>query len=167
MSKPTCLFIGRFQPFHFGHLLVVEGMTKICSRIVIGIGSSEKSGTLDNPFTADERREMIQRALQGRDLIPVFDIHFVLLPDMESDAEWSKHVLNTTGPIQKIWTGDEKLKRCFEDRVEMQMIKEVPGISSTNIRARMKNDGDWQEQLPKEVAQYLSEIHGVKRIQAL
>jgi len=70
MSAFSCLFVGRFQPFHNGHLMVIKGMVKVCEKVVIGVGSSQESMTPENPFTATERREMIQRALQGVDLIP-------------------------------------------------------------------------------------------------
>ena len=102
--KPTCLFIGRFQPFHVGHLMVVQGMTKVCGKIIIGIGSSEKSGTDENPFTASDRKEMIQRALQAEDIIPMFDVEFVELTDHEDDAKWTEHVLERVGRVDKIWT---------------------------------------------------------------
>ena len=147
--KPTCIFIGRFQPFHMGHLMVVKGMTKLCGRILIGIGSSEK------PFTAQDRKEMIQRALQAEDIIPMFDVEFVELPDHDDDAEWTKHVLERVGRVDKIWTGNEWTKKCFEGKIEIQWIKEVPGFSSTDIRALIKKDGDWEDKVPEEVYRYI------------
>ncbi|MBI2475359.1 adenylyltransferase/cytidyltransferase family protein [Candidatus Uhrbacteria bacterium] len=153
--KPTCLFIGRFQPFHNGHLMVIKGMTKVCGKILIGIGSSEKSGSEENPFTASDRKEMIQRALQAEDIIPMFDVEFVELPDHEDDAKWTEHVLERVGRVDKIWTGNEWTKKCFEGKVEVQWIKEVPGFSSTDIRALIKKDGDWEEKVPEEVYRYI------------
>ena len=51
------LFIGRFQPFHNGHLKVVQEILKEFDEVIIGIGSSKYSGTLDNPFSGEERKK--------------------------------------------------------------------------------------------------------------
>ncbi len=167
MSKPTGLFIGRFQPFHNGHMLVLEGMTKLCGKIWIGIGSSNKHHEKENPFTAAERREMMQRALQDKNLIPMFDINFVELLDETDDAAWRNAVLEKTGPIDVVWTGNEWTQKCFEGVVPVKPIKEVPGISATEIRARMVSDGDWKKNVPEDVSLYIGEIDGVSRMKAL
>ncbi len=163
--KPTALFIGRFQPFHNGHLLVIEGMTKVCGKIFIGIGSSDKKSDSQNPFTAAERKEMIQRALQGRDLIPMFDINFVELPDTSSDEAWRELVLSKVEKIDKVWSGDERTKKCFEGVIEIQNIRPVPGISDVEILGKMKSRINWQDQLPKEVVSYIQEIDALDRLQ--
>ncbi|MEM3079801.1 MAG: adenylyltransferase/cytidyltransferase family protein, partial [Thermoproteota archaeon] len=49
------LFIGRFQPFHLGHLKAVEYIINRVDEVIIGIGSAQYSHTLENPFTAGER----------------------------------------------------------------------------------------------------------------
>ena len=180
MSTFSCLFVGRFQPFHRGHLLVVKGMTKVAGKVVIAIGSSDGPKTAENPFTAAERREMIQRALQDEDIIPNFDVTIVEVPDMADDAEWTKKCLEMSevppsgvippdgGKIHQAWTGNEATKKCFEDAgVEVKVIKEVPGISATEVRARLKLGGDWRALVPSEVASYLSEIEAPSRIKSL
>ncbi|MBI4437696.1 adenylyltransferase/cytidyltransferase family protein [Candidatus Uhrbacteria bacterium] len=163
MPKPTCLFLGRFQPYHNGHHLVVQGMTKLCGKIIIGIGSSDKSRSAENPYTAQERKEMIQAALQDEDLIPVFDVHFVELPDASDDEAWTKQVLAIAGPVDMVWTGNQQTKQCFEGKCPVKEIKEVPGISSTAVRALVKARGDWASKVPDEVARTMREL-GLDRI---
>ena len=65
MTKKKILFIGRFQPFHKGHLGTLEKIAKVedVGEIVIGIGSSDQSFTSYNPFTVEEREEMIRSSL--------------------------------------------------------------------------------------------------------
>jgi len=155
--KPTGLFLGRFQPFHIGHLMVVQGMTKMCGRIVIGIGSAEQKKTDENPFSAAERKEMIQRALQDVDIIPMFDVEFVELPDCPADEAWTNMVLERVGSIDKVWTGNEHTKKCFEGKIEVQWIKEVPGFSGTEIRQLMKKGGYWEEKVPEEIASFIKQ----------
>jgi len=164
MSKPTCLFIGRFQPYHIGHHLVIKGMTKLCNKVIIGIGSSDASGTEENPYSSQERKEMIQQALQDDDIIPLFDVVFVNLPDHDDDALWTQHVLETVGPVDMVWTGNEWTKKCFEGKVEVKDIKEVPGISATTIRGMIKSgDLDWKTKVPASVVKAVQDI-GYDRI---
>ena len=168
MSALTCLFVGRFEPFHNGHLLVVKGMTKVCGRIVIAIGSSDKKKTVDDPFSSEERIEMIQAALQDADIIPAFDITFIEVPDMKEDAAWTKKVLELSGTVHMVWSGNEAVKKCFaESGLEIKTIKEVPGISGTEVRRRMKAGEDWKSLVPKAVAETISRIDGVTRVKAL
>ena len=168
MSKPTGLFIGRFQPFHNGHMLVLEGMSKVCGKIWIGIGSAKNHHESENPFTATERREMMQRALQEKNLIPMFDFNFVELPDEVDDTVWRDAVLEKTGHIDVVWTGNERTAECFVGTIPVKPIKEVPGISSSEIRALMiAGDEKWKKQVPDDVALYIGEIDGVARVKAL
>ncbi|MBI2551508.1 adenylyltransferase/cytidyltransferase family protein [Candidatus Uhrbacteria bacterium] len=161
--KPTCLFVGRFQPFHKGHLLVVQGMAKMCDKTIIAIGSTNKKDK-DNPYTAEERRDMIQRALQAVDIIPMHDVSFVEMPDVSSDDEWTRQLLEKTGDIDLVWTGDENVKVCFEKKkTEVKWIKEVPGISATEVRKRVREGGDWKALVPPEVASSMGAI-GAERI---
>ena len=166
----TALFIGRFQPFHNGHLLVIQGMTKVCGRIVIGIALSQEPKNTENPFTAAERRDMIQRALQAKDLIPTHYIVFIEIPDMPGDdAGWAQKTLELCGgPVHQVWTGNESVKKSFDGLcVEIKNIREVPGISATEVRKRIKEGGDWKKLVPDEVAATIQSIDGVERIKTL
>lgn len=168
MSVFSCLFVGRFQPFHNGHLMVIKGMTKVCGKIVIGIGSPEAATSGENPFTAAERREMIQRALQDENIIPNFDVFIVEVPDVGDDEAWAKKCLELAETVHQVWTGNEWTKTCFEKiGIEVKTIKEVPGISATEIRERMKEGGDWRALVPSEVASYLGELNATERIKKL
>jgi len=160
------LFIGRFQPFHNGHLSVLKGMVKLSKKVYIGIGSSGLHGTSDDPFTREERREMIQRALQEINIIPLYDVVFVNLPDVEEDSAWAKMCLELCeNQVTTVWTGNEWTKKSFDGTsVKIQDIKEVPGISATEVRRRMKAGEDWKSLVPAAVADYLIEIEGVNRV---
>lgn len=57
------VFIGRFQPFHKGHLQVIRSALKRSKRILILIGSANISRDTRNPFNYLERYSMINSAL--------------------------------------------------------------------------------------------------------
>lgn len=55
------VFIGRFQPFHLEHKRIIEvGIAKARHMLVL-VGSSGSPRTIRNPFTYQERRDMIQK----------------------------------------------------------------------------------------------------------
>lgn len=61
------VFIGRFQPFHNGHMAIIEDAFNVgIKRLRIFIGSANQQRTLRNPFTYQERLEMIVETLRER-----------------------------------------------------------------------------------------------------
>lgn len=59
------IYIGRFQPFHIGHLKTVETMLQKCEKVIISIGSAHRAQDTKNPWTVEERIEMIKLALSN------------------------------------------------------------------------------------------------------
>ena len=70
MSKKynTLVLIGRFQPFHNAHLEIVKRATALCDKLVIVVGSARQPRTYKNPFTFEERAQMIRHATMGLSL---------------------------------------------------------------------------------------------------
>ncbi len=75
------LLIGRFQPFHLGHLDALKFALSKVEKLWIGIGSSNKPNQKQNPFSADERKQMILSSIDESisDRIQIFYI-----PDIEN-----------------------------------------------------------------------------------
>jgi bifunctional NMN adenylyltransferase/nudix hydrolase len=63
MDHHYLVFIGRFEPFHNGHLAVARHGLKHASKLIFLIGSSDTPRTIKNPWTVAERAVMIQSAL--------------------------------------------------------------------------------------------------------
>ena len=111
---------------------------------------------------------MLQRALQDKNLIPMFDINFVELPDETDDVVWRDKVLEKTGPVDVVWTGNDQTAKCFQGTVPVKPIKEVPGISAHDIRKMMvEEDMNWKKKVPNDVMMFIGEIDGVARVKAL
>lgn len=157
------LFLGRFQPFHRGHMAVVQGMMKVCDKVIVGLGSSQFSRTDFNPFSADERRQMIGAAIQGAEM-DLEKFMLVEIPDLATDKDWVEHVLKLTGPITKVWSGNEMTLKLFEAaNMPIQKISPVPGISATAIREAICSKKEWHTLVPKEILDWIIE-HGGKDI---
>lgn len=160
------LFVGRFQPFHLGHLKVVEELARKSEKLVIIIGSSKKHGIPDNPFSAQEREEMIRRALEGQG-IRNYEISAV--PDVFDDREWVASI-REKGDFDVVFTRNPWTTMCFRNNDvevrEHEMYRE--GVyKGTEIRRRMLKEEAWEQLVPAEVSEYLREIGGAERVKNL
>jgi len=83
---------------------------------------------------------------------------------------WISEVIGYTPKFNVVYTNEPLTKRLFiEAGFE---VKPIPFIkrkiySATEIRRRMIEDGDWEELVPKAVAEYIKEIDGVQRVKDL
>ena len=145
----TALFIGRFQPFHLGHLKDVKDIAKEADEVIIGIGSSNESGTDQNPFSLEKRKEMIEKTL-AKENIQNYEI--MAIPDINDDERWVDHVIGITGEVDLILTGNEKTKRLFEEKgYEVRDVTFLHDITGTKIRGLLKKDEDWKHLVHEEV----------------
>ncbi|PRY76624.1 bifunctional NMN adenylyltransferase/nudix hydrolase [Yoonia maritima] len=64
-KQTLAVFIGRFQPFHLGHLDVVERALGVADSILLLVGSSYRPRSWKNPFTYNERRDFIAAGTRG------------------------------------------------------------------------------------------------------
>jgi len=56
------VFVGRFQPFHLEHKRIIDIALEKSKNVLVLVGSSGKARTIRNPFTFEERKEMISGA---------------------------------------------------------------------------------------------------------
>lgn len=63
MDYDYLVFIGRFEPFHNGHLAVARHALTRADKIIFLVGSADTPRTTKNPFTVAERAVMIDAAL--------------------------------------------------------------------------------------------------------
>ena len=161
--------MGRFQPFHLGHLQAVRHILKKVDEIVIVIGSAQESHTLENPFTGGERITMTRIAL--RDARLDSDKYIVMpLPDSEFHKVWVAHLLSQTPEFHVGFTNEPLTGRLLKEagyKVEKIPMFQRSIYTATEVRRRMLNDGNWETLLPKKVADYLKKIGGVERMKDL
>jgi nicotinamide mononucleotide adenylyltransferase len=143
----TCIFPGRFQPFHTGQLMVVQGMAQSCTKPIVVICHGDARE--DDLFTVDEVREMISASLLAENIV---DATIIDVADCDSDDEWVDKVLEAAGNPEdpKIWSGDEDMKALFaKHNTEIQNISPVPGFNGTEIRGLIESgDTTWREKVP-------------------
>src|SRR5678815_5006260 len=66
-SFDYCVCIGRFQPFHHGHHELVREALNLAETVLVVIGSANKAPNIQNPWTAEQRQEMILSALSDEE----------------------------------------------------------------------------------------------------
>ncbi len=160
------LYPGRFQPFHMGHLRVVEDLLKKFDEIVIVIGSAQEAFTCQNPFTAGERLEMIDLALREEG-INRNKYWLVPVPDINKPLAWTTYVLGMIPRVDAVATGNPHVAGIYRwlgyNVIELTLYK--PEIyNGTRIRHLMTYSDEWINRVPRSVAEYIIRINGVSRV---
>ena len=158
------LFIGRFQPFHNGHLQLIAELTKSYEHIIIGVGSSQYSHTAENPFTYEERSEMITQALAEEN---INNFSIIAIPDLHDPPHWVNHVTNLTPIFDIVITNNDFTTQLFKEKG--YLIKHTPiynrqEFSGREIRRRIREYEPWKELVPPVVYRYIIQIHGDQRV---
>ncbi len=156
------LFIGRFQPFHNGHLWAVKEILKRSDKVIIGIGSSQYQKTAVNPFSAGQRKEMIREALKSEGITSyaIFEI-----PDLHSDDEWVSHVCRIIPHFDIVFTGSPLSKKLFTEKgFVVEPLPRNRNISASEVRLRILKGMEWKSLVPEPVAGILKHIGAEERI---
>ena len=161
------LFVGRFQPFHLGHLKAIEWILERCENVTVVIGSSQESFTERNPFTFEERKEMIKRSLE-KESVKEERYEIFGAPDVFNCERWVRSILDKA-KFGVVFTRSLWVKQCF-DLFEIA-VKEHPMFerySARKIRRMMmEEDKDWEELVPRTVSKSVKEIRGIERLRHL
>lgn len=162
------MFIGRFQPFHNGHLKAVKDLIKKYDEVVIVIGSSLDSYTFENPFTCGERLEMIRGAFTKSELSKISTI---TVPDLNDNTSWVDHVLLHAPSIHSIYSNNQLVKFLFSRHgiiVKSTGNHKRDTNEGKKIRELMKGENpEWRKHVPKNVSKFIEEIEGEKRVKLI
>ena len=159
--------IGRFQPFHLGHLEAIKfGLTKV-ENLWIGIGSSNKSIEKRNPFTADERKEMIISSLDST-ISKHVKIYYI--PDTNDHEKWISLVDSIIPKYDLVFSNDDFTRNIYE-RNDIKVIsvplKNREIFSATNVRAKLETDQNWEELVPNGTKKVLLKADVKNRLKGL
>jgi nicotinamide-nucleotide adenylyltransferase len=161
------LLIGRFQPFHLGHLEAFRFALSKVDKIWIGIGSSNKPSERNNPFTADERKDMILSSIND----PILNrIEIFYIPDFENHIEWINNIDLIVPSFDVVFTNDELTQVLYRKRgkkVIQVPFKDREILSGTNIREKILTDQNWQELVPEGTKTVLQKIGAKNRLAIL
>ena len=161
------LLIGRFQPFHLGHLDALRFALSKVDKLWIGLGSSNKPLQKTNPFSAEERQEMILSSIDESMKLKV-QIYFI--PDLDNHIKWIELIDTLVPKFDIIFTNDELTRHLYSNRgVEIIAIPFVKRdiLSGTNIRNMIINDQKWEDLVPEGTKNFLYKTSMKQRLKNL
>ncbi len=163
------LLVGRFQPFHRGHLAVVRTIraARPDAPLLVGIGSAEQSYTWKNPFTAGERFEMVRRAVDDEALTAV---EIVPIPDIDRHALWVRYLEGLLPPFDRVYTNNPLTRLLFARAgydVESPALVDRKRYEGLHLRERLAADRGWTGLVPPSVARYLRTLGAPERLRTL
>jgi nicotinamide-nucleotide adenylyltransferase len=163
------LYVGRFQPFHLGHLEAIKKILEEVEELIVVIGSSQYSHNKENPFTAGERLVMIRGALEEAK-VDFTRVWVVPVPDVHLHMMWVSAVEGYTPKFQIVYSNEPLTKRLFMEagyKIKVIPFFERQFYSSTVVREKMLLDESWKALVPKSVTTFVAGIDGVNRIRDL
>jgi bifunctional NMN adenylyltransferase/nudix hydrolase len=99
----TALYIGRFEPVHNGHMALLQCALASAHQVIVVLGSAWQVRSPKNPFTWQERADMMRDVLSPQDAARV---HFLPVRDYYNEAIWvqavQRGVAALVGPAARI-----------------------------------------------------------------
>jgi len=134
-DKKYAIFIGRYQPYHYGHINLIKQKLDVGIPALIMVRDIEPDEK--NPFTTEQTVDMIEKYHQAKG----DDVKVMIIPDIES-VNYGRGV-------------------GYEIN-EFTHTEEIAFISATKIRESIKNgDNAWRDMvdisIQKDVENYLYE----------
>jgi len=125
-SKKYAIFVGRYQPYHFGHIELIQQKLNEGVPVLIMIRDIEPDEK--NPFTTEQTVSMIEKYHKSKG----DDVKVIIIPDIES-VNFGRGV-------------------GYEVN-EYLPPKDVASISATGIRNCIKNKDDYWKKLVDPIIQ--------------
>ena len=161
------LFIGRFQPFHLGHIAAIKFAFSKVDELIIVIGSSQTSYEPENPFTAGERLTMIKGSVNADPNIDCKKTLIIPIPDTNVHSTWT-HTVDTLVPhYDAVFTNNAFTGYLFVQRniavIEPKLLNRN-NLSGTEIRRRMVKNIKWAHLVTEQALKEIERIDGAERV---
>ncbi len=149
------LLIGRFQPFHLGHLEALRFALSKVDKLWVGLGSSNKPAQKNDPFSAEERKEMILSSIDDsmKDKILIY-----FIPDLDNHVKWIEKIDTIIPKFDIVFSNDELTKHLYST-ISVQ-VTPIPflkrdEVSGTNSRNLIISDQKWDDLVPEGTKNFL------------
>lgn len=162
------LMIGRFQPFHRGHLSLANEILSECEELVVAIGSPEANLSFSDPFTSGERITMIHEALKN-DGLSMSRCYILPVPNSANNYVWFSQMKSMLPKVTTVYSGNEYVRLLLPKDIRFKSPTFVKNriFNGTRIRKLMACNGRWENLVPSPVALLLREVDGVSRLSKL
>jgi len=175
IKKRRAVIIGRYQMFHKGHLNIMKYIDSQpdIDEIIVGIGSSQYDRNnknwempwITNPFTFEERSDMVDSAMRGEvkkpySIIPIQDQHNCKL--------WVEYVIEKLPEFNVFFTNTKTESEPFNRRgYEVRGIPIRDSFHAQAIREMIALGENWREFVPPGVVNFMERAGGEKIMREL
>jgi len=154
---------------HHGHIYLIKRILKSYDLLKIGIGSSQLSHTINDPFTSDERKQFLIAALKKREISP--DLYKIFeIPDIFNAQQWPTHVSSIVGEFDIVYSNSDWVRQLFQRKginLGEKLVIFKNKFNGSHIRKLMiKDDKGWVKLIPKEVVDLINKFDGVDRVKS-
>ncbi len=161
--------IGRFQPFHLGHLELVNQILNECDEIIIALTGSQFNYIEKDPFTSGERIEMIHQTLKESN-IDLSRCFIVAIENQFNVATWPSYLKSSLPHFDKIYSGNDYVIMLLGDfgyEVVSPRFLDRNQYNATKIRQMIGQDKEWEKLVPAAISKFIKTINGVSRIKTI
>jgi cytidyltransferase-like protein len=166
---------GRFQPFHNGHLEYLGAAAEHSDELFVGITNPDPTRIRpepsdparhlpeSNPWSYAERLLMVKAAALDLDL-ELARVHVIPFPVNEPEL-WPAYVPDGVTQYLRLFSewGGTKLERLQAAGYEVVVLHEgaEKEVSGADVRAALREGGDWESLVPPGVARVIRELERV------
>lgn len=176
MTIKLGIVIGRFQPVHLGHIRdVIAPACRDSDYVLFLLGSANRSTNIKNPFSAEQREEMIRGVCESLGFHNETHLKFEGINDYKySDERWIRQVQskvsNAINAIEYV-EGQEVSVTLFGSRTDdssyyldlfpswslsLGSANQVKTYNATEVRRRLFEEQEaWTELLPPTVQNWI------------
>ena len=163
------LMMGRFQPFHLGHLELVKQILNECDEVIIALTGSQFNYIEKDPFTSGERIEMIHQTLKENN-IDMGKCYIISIENQFNVATWASYLKSSLPHFDKVYSGNDYVIMLLADSgyvVVSPKFLDREKYNATRIRKMIANDEEWEKFVPSSVSKIIKKINGVRRIKTI
>lgn len=151
MKYSVALIVGRFQPFHKGHLFLIKKALEKADKIIIGIGSSNMSDE-NNPIDFETRKKIIKAVAYKEKIFGDRLIKIVPLDDFFDDKKWLKNLEKQVGKFD-LALGNNDWTNNILEKAGYKVLKvdyyKRSLFEGWRIRKLVKEGKKWQDRVPE------------------
>src|SRR5919201_3855456 len=153
------VMLGRFQPFHNGHMSLTKQILCECDELMIIIGSALFNFIDKDPFSTGERVLMIHEALKEAE-IDLSRCYVIPVANDENNARWLAHLRSMVPPFDVFYSGNDFVKYLVLSQDSRIVVKnpifaKKEEYNGTYIRHLMQDGKPWKHGVHPGVAKTL------------
>ncbi len=161
MSR-VALYVGRFQPFHNGHMHALRSILSESDKVLIVLGSAQKQFEPENPLTLEERLDLVRLNTEG------MEVEVFTLDDIHDDNQWVEYLTSNIPHYDAVYSGSKIVQNLFKTASQNILpVEFLEGVTGTLIRERALIGDDYADLVSPVTFDYLQNINFADRIREI